>query len=622
MAPPHVPLVDAEPLLWRFGAARRRDAERVPLARAAGRVLAEACRGDEGVLPAGHRLGVFDLGRLAAAGHAEVVCVRRPTVALFTLGADRIPPGQALPPGGRHDAARPVLMAWLQAQGLEPVAWPVLPVLGSALDDAAQAFDLVLVAAAPGPDGLPAGLPPAAEHPSALRIDLGLTAPAVALLIPLEAGPRQPLCLFLPDVPEALRRACEQVLPPLLAGLLGEREPAFIPDTAAGDGKGGWPLEIEAAAVPRALAAGGRLIDLREPQETASGLPAGAEAVPRARLLAEPESFGAGQGPLLLICASGVRSLAAARALREAGIPHVASVRGGLVAWRAAGLAMQGETTGEPRLDADARERYARHLLLPQVGVEGQARLLASRVLLVGAGGLGSPAAFYLAAAGVGCLRLVDDDRVERSNLQRQILHVDAAVGQPKVASARERLLALNPRLQLETVQTRVDEHTVDALVADADVVLDGSDNFATRYRLNWACLRHRKPLVFGAVERFHGQVAVFDAGRRRGERPCYQCLFPVPPEAAAAPNCAEAGVLGVLPGVIGLLQATETLKLLLGQGDPLAGRLLVFDALTMRFRELLVQPDPGCPACGSGPGESAAWKFDTPSCSASVRSA
>ena len=602
VAPAALPLREALPLLRRSGAARRRDAERVPLARAAGRVLAEACQDGEGALPAGHRLGVFDLGRLAAAGHAELVCVRRPTVALFTLGADRIPPGQALPPGGRHDAARPMLMAWLQAQGLEPVAWPVLPVLGSALDDAAQAFDLVLIVAAPGPDGLPLGLPPVAGHPSALRIDLGLTAPAVALLIPLEAGPRQPLCLFLPDAPEALRRACEQVLPPLLAGLLGEREPPPIPDTAAGDGEdGGWPLEIEAAAVPRALAAGARLIDLREPEETASGLPAGAEAVPRARLLADPEAFGAGQPPLLLLCASGVRSLAAARALREAGHARVASVRGGLVAWRAAGLAMQGEAPGEPRLDADARERYARHLLLPQVGVEGQARLLASRVLLVGAGGLGSPAAFYLAAAGVGRLRLVDDDRVERSNLQRQILHVDAAVGQPKVASARERLLALNPRLQLETVQARLDEENVDALLAGIDVVLDGSDNFHARHCLNRACLRLGIPLVYGAVERFQGQVSVFDAGRRRGERPCYQCLFPEPEGAGGAPNCAEAGVLGVLPGVIGLLQATEALKLLLGQGESLAGRLLRFDALAMRFRELPVPVDPACPACGGG---------------------
>jgi molybdopterin/thiamine biosynthesis adenylyltransferase len=237
---------------------------------------------------------------------------------------------------------------------------------------------------------------------------------------------------------------------------------------------------------------------------------------------------------------------------------------------------------------------------LAQVGAAGQQRLMASRVVVVGAGGLGSPAAFYLAAAGVGTLVLVDDDRVERSNLQRQILHTDAAVGLPKVVSARERLLALNPRLRVDGVQARLAPENVEALLRGADVVIDGSDNFATRYLVDAACRELALPLVYGAVERFTGQVSVFDAGRQRGRAPCYRCLFPEPPGADAAPNCAEAGVLGVLPGLIGMLQATEALKLLLGIGDPLVGRLLTVDALGMRFRELALPADPDCPGCGA----------------------
>jgi molybdopterin/thiamine biosynthesis adenylyltransferase len=221
-------------------------------------------------------------------------------------------------------------------------------------------------------------------------------------------------------------------------------------------------------------------------------------------------------------------------------------------------------------------------------------------VLIVGAGGLGSPAAFYLAAAGVGTLVLVDDDRVDRSNLQRQILHVDASVGTSKVQSARERLLALNPSIVVEAIEARVESHNVDTLLAGADVVIDGSDNFPARYLLNSACVQRGVPLVYGAVERFTGQASVFDAGRRRGEAPCYRCLFPEPPGADAAPNCAEAGVLGVLPGLIGLIQATETLKLLLGRGEPLVGRVLTVDALAMQFRSLSLKADPDCPECGA----------------------
>ena len=249
----------------------------------------------------------------------------------------------------------------------------------------------------------------------------------------------------------------------------------------------------------------------------------------------------------------------------------------------------------------DFNERYSRHLLLPEVGVEGQRRLEGSRVLMIGAGGLGSPAAFYLAAAGVGHLRIADDDVVDRSNLQRQILHTEARIGEPKVASAQATLGALNPRTQVEAVQVRVTSDNIECLLEGVDVVLDGADNFPVRYLLNDACVKLGIPLVYGAVQRFEGQVSVFDAGRHRGELPCYRCLFPEPPPPEFAPNCAEAGVLGVLPGVIGLLQATEVVKLLLGIGDSLAGRLLQFDALSMRFRETRLRHDPDCAVCAVG---------------------
>ncbi len=221
-----------------------------------------------------------------------------------------------------------------------------------------------------------------------------------------------------------------------------------------------------------------------------------------------------------------------------------------------------------------------------------------ARVLLVGAGGLGSPAAYYLAAAGMGSLRIADDDVVDRSNLQRQILHTDARIGMPKVESAAIALSALNPRARIEAVPERITSANVERMLEAVDVVVDGADNFPARYLLNDACVKLGKPLVYGAVHRFEGQVSVFDAGRRRGEAPCYRCLFPQPPPPEAAPNCAEAGVLGVLPGVIGLLQATEAIKLVLGIGEPLRGRLLQFDALSMRFRETRLAADPQCPVC------------------------
>ena len=342
---------------------------------------------------------------------------------------------------------------------------------------------------------------------------------------------------------------------------------------------------------------GGHLIDVRESDEHALGLPTKAMAVPRSQLEAAPTQFQpAKDEALLLICAGGTRSRLAAEALSVQGYTRLYSVAGGFERWRREGLPIEGSPA-----DADFLERYSRHLRLPQVGLQGQRRLAEARVLVVGAGGLGSPSAYYLAAAGIGMLRLVDDDRVDRSNLQRQILHTEQRIGELKVESARQALSALNPRVQIETHALRLSADVVEALVADVDVVLDGSDNFPTRYLLSDTCVRLGKPLVYGAVHRFEGQVSVFDAGRQRGQLPCYRCLFPEPPSAADAPNCAQAGVLGVLPGIIGLLQATEVIKLVLGIGDSLAGRLLHFDALSLRFRETRLRPDPDCPSCAPG---------------------
>ncbi|UOV01823.1 molybdopterin-synthase adenylyltransferase MoeB [Pseudoxanthomonas mexicana] len=348
------------------------------------------------------------------------------------------------------------------------------------------------------------------------------------------------------------------------------------------------------------LAEGAVFIDVREDHERASGQAAGTRGVAKAQLLAEPDRHLADRdAPVVLICQMGGRSMDAARALEAAGYTRLASVEGGTQRWQGEGRPMVRPDMSAETIDFN--ERYSRHLLLPEVGVEGQRRLEGSRVLMIGAGGLGSPAAFYLAAAGVGHLRIADDDVVDRSNLQRQILHTEARIGESKVASAQATLGALNPRTQVEAVQVRVTSDNIERLLDGADVVLDGADNFPVRYLLNDACVKLGIPLVYGAVQRFEGQVSVFDAGRHRGELPCYRCLFPEPPPPEFAPNCAEAGVLGVLPGVIGLLQATEVVKLLLGIGDSLAGRLLQFDALSMRFRETRLRHDPDCAVCAVG---------------------
>ncbi|MBS0193556.1 MAG: molybdopterin-synthase adenylyltransferase MoeB [Proteobacteria bacterium] len=355
--------------------------------------------------------------------------------------------------------------------------------------------------------------------------------------------------------------------------------------------------EISPAQARARQDAGAQLVDVREAHERATGFADGALGVARGDLEANPRaSLPNPHAEVLLICQGGRRSLLAAQALCAQGYTNVFSVSGGTTRWIAEGLPI-----AKPDGDSDFYERYSRHLKLSEVGESGQRKLESSRVVLIGAGGLGAPAAFYLAAAGVGTLVLADDDVVDRSNLQRQILHAESRIGMPKTESAQAALTALNPRTKIVGIRERVTSENVERILDGADVVIDGADNFAARYLLNDACVKLGKPLVYGAVHRFEGQVSVFDAGRRRGVAPCYRCLFPEPPPPEAAPNCAEAGVLGVLPGVIGMLQATEAIKLLLGLGTSLAGRLLHFDALGMRSRETRLPADPQCPVCAPG---------------------
>ena len=357
--------------------------------------------------------------------------------------------------------------------------------------------------------------------------------------------------------------------------------------------------EVDARQAAALLGSGAALIDVREDTERATdGLPEGAVGISRSFLeLRIHDAVATPETPVLLICGSGVRSLLAAPALLEMGYVDVRSVRGGFAAWRAEALPVA-KPTREATLDDRARERYARHLRIPEVGESGQQRLLESRVLVVGAGGLGSPAAFYLAAAGIGHITVLDDDQVDRSNLQRQILHRDARVGHPKVESARETLHALNPDIEIRALRQRLAEGNVDKVVQGQDVVIDGSDNFATRYLLNDASVRYQTPVVHGAVHRFDGQVSTFWPGSTP-DAPCYRCLFPTSPPPELAPNCAQAGVLGALPGVIGTMQAIETIKLLLGIGETLVGRLLTYDAARATFLDLRQRRRPDCETCG-----------------------
>ncbi len=356
--------------------------------------------------------------------------------------------------------------------------------------------------------------------------------------------------------------------------------------------------EISPDEAFRLQKSGAVLIDVREPDEVAQGSPAGAQRIVRGYLeLNVEEAIPDLDSPVLTLCAGGVRSLFAAENLRQLGYTRVSSVAGGFVAWKNAQLPVQ-----VPRvLGNEERERYGRHLAIPEVGEAGQIKLLDSKVLLVGAGGLGSPSAFYLAAAGVGTIGIVDDDVVDRSNLQRQILHTDSRVGRPKVESAQQTLRALNPSVNVVAHHVRLDASNVEEIFAGYDVVVDGADNFPTRYLVNDASVKLRVPNVHASVYRFEGQVSVFWPGREENPGPCYRCLYPEPPPPEMAPSCAEAGVLGVLPGVMGLLQAVETVKILLSIGEPLVGRLLQYDALEQRFTSLRVERDPDCNYCGEG---------------------
>jgi molybdopterin/thiamine biosynthesis adenylyltransferase/rhodanese-related sulfurtransferase len=334
------------------------------------------------------------------------------------------------------------------------------------------------------------------------------------------------------------------------------------------------------------------LVDVREKNEWNEGYIPGAVHVPRGYLeLQIEEAVPDKSKKVVLYCAGGVRSLMAGRTLQQMGYTDVVSMAGGFGQWKGSGYEFK-----QPRtLDEVQAKRYSRHVLIPEVGEQGQLKLLDSRVLLIGAGGLGSPSAYYLAAAGVGTLGIIDADVVDESNLQRQILHNTSRIGEYKAESAKETLEALNPDVNVVTYIERLDETNVGRIIADYDVIVDGTDNFPTRYLLNDAALLANKPVVHGSVFRFEGQLTVF----KPYEGPCYRCLYPEPPPPALAPSCAEAGVLGVLPGIIGLLQATETLKLLLNIGEPLVGRLLTYDALAGEFSELRLFRDPECAACG-----------------------
>lgn len=337
------------------------------------------------------------------------------------------------------------------------------------------------------------------------------------------------------------------------------------------------------------------LVDVREKEEYREGHLDGAISLPRGFLeMRVEQEVPDKQRSVIAYCAGGTRSLLAARLLKDMGYQNVISMSGGYSAWKGAGYPWKQDRQFTP----EQINRYSRHFLLPEVGEAGQAKLLDAKVLLIGAGGLGSPTAFYLAAAGVGTIGIVDHDTVDLSNLQRQILHTAERVGMPKVESARQTLQALNPDVHVIGYQERLSSDNVMRLFADYDVIVDGCDNFPTRYLVNDACVMLDKPNVHGSIFQFEGQAAVFYPGKG----PCYRCLFPEPPPPGAAPSCAEAGVLGVLPGLVGCVQALETIKLILGVGKPLIGRMVYFDTLSMELRIHKLRKDPDCPVCGTHP--------------------
>jgi len=345
-------------------------------------------------------------------------------------------------------------------------------------------------------------------------------------------------------------------------------------------------------------------LDVREGDEYAQGTIPGSMHIPRGYVELQVEGRLPDKArPLVVYCAGGTRSALAAKALQDLGYTDVVSMAGGFNKWKD-----EGRPWITPRtLDADQRNRYHRHLLLPEVGEAGQQRLLESKVLLLGAGGLGSPAALYLAAAGVGTLGIIDMDVVDASNLQRQILHNLDRIGDRKVDSAKKTLTAMNPDINVVTYDTRLGADNILDIIDGYDVIIDGTDNFPTRYLVNDASLIKQIPVVHGSIFRFEGQLTVF----KPYEGPCYRCLIPEPPPAELAPSCAEAGVLGVLPGIVGSLQAMEAIKLLLALGEPLVGRLLAYDSLEASFRTFNVRRDPNCPACGEDAGEIVIAEYD-----------
>jgi sulfur-carrier protein adenylyltransferase/sulfurtransferase len=357
------------------------------------------------------------------------------------------------------------------------------------------------------------------------------------------------------------------------------------------------PSEVK-AEVATSNGDGPVLVDVRESTEWDAGHIPGAKHVPRGYLESRIEGvIGDRSRHVVLYCASGQRSALAAHTLKDMlGYEHVSSMTGGITLWKDRGYDVEVPKS----LTAEQRERYSRHLLVPEIGLEGQTKLLEAKVLLLGAGGLGSPTALYLAAAGVGTLGIVDDDDVDLSNLQRQVIHTTDRIGTPKVDSAEEAIRAINPGVNVVKYKTRLDASNIMEIIQGYDVIVDGVDNFPTRYLLNDATVRLDIPVVSASILGFDGQLSVF----KPHDGPCYRCLYPVPPPAELAPSCGANGVLGVLPGTMGLLQATEVVKLVTGAGEPLVGRLLLYEALGATFTELKVRRDPECPICSIDPEE------------------
>ena len=355
--------------------------------------------------------------------------------------------------------------------------------------------------------------------------------------------------------------------------------------------------EVDPSEVHEVVGNGVALVDVRETDEFAQGHLPGAKHVPRGHLESRIEGAVPDRDQrVILYCASGTRSALAASTLSQLGYGNVASMTGGITLWKDRGYDVE-----VPRaLTAEQRERYSRHMLVPEIGMEGQQKLLDAKVLLLGAGGLGSPTALYLAAAGVGTIGIVDDDAVDLSNLQRQVIHTTDRIGTPKVDSAEESMNAINPDVNVVKYQTRLDASNIMEIIEGYDVIVDGVDNFPTRYLLNDATVRLQIPVVSASILGFDGQLSVF----KPYDGPCYRCLYPVPPPAELAPSCGANGVLGVLPGTMGLLQATEVVKLIVGAGEPLVGRLLLYEALGATFTELKVRRDPECPICSRPPEE------------------